>query len=240
MVTLTVDMDTLDLGNADHGPTTGSHVDNLQGLLKATRVPVWDPGPIDGSAGPRTKAALVAFQAGNGLVQDAIVGPMTWGKLIPFPQSSCVPPALPGPSPGEMAVKVFFTCTQDGDQQPPVALTRIVPHSVAVVRTALEQLLMGPNAAEQAAGFSSILSSATAGMLDSVDLEASGRAIVDFADLRPVIPNASASAAAHALLAQLDATVFQFPTVLSVQYRLKGSCDDFFNWLQFSCHDRTR
>lgn len=139
-----------------------------------------------------------------------------------------------------MAAKVFFTCTQDGDQQPPVALTRIAPHSVTVVRTDFEQLLMGPNAAEQAAGFSSIFSSATAGMLDSVDLEASGRAIVDFADLRPVIPNASASAAALALLAQLDATVFQFPTVLSVQYRLNGSCDDFFNWLQFSCHDRTR
>ena len=47
-------------------------------------------------------------------------------------------------------------------------------------------------------------------------------------------------ARAPALLAQLDATVFQFPTVPPVQYRINGSCDDFFNCVQFSCHDRTR
>lgn len=240
MVSLTVEMGTLDLRKADQVPATGRHVDNLQGLLKGTRTPAWDPGPIDGSAGPRTKAAVELFQAGNGLVQDAIVGPRTWAKLIPFPQSSCIPPASPAPGPGEMAIKVFFTCAPDGDQSPPVGLTRVVPHAVTVLRTALEQLLMGPNAAEQAAGYVSLFSPATAAMLNTVELEAGGRAVVDFADLRAVIPNASASAAAHALLAQLDATVFQFPTVLSVQYRIDGSCDDFFNWLQFSCHDRTR
>jgi len=240
MVLLTVEMDTLDLRNAGQVPATGRHVDNLQGLLKGTRNAAWDPGPIDGSAGPRTKAAVEGFQAGNALVQDAIVGPRTWGKLIPFPESSCIPPASRAPGSGEMAVRVFFTCGQDGDQSLPVGLTRVVPHAVQVLRTALGQLIMGPSAPERAAGFVSIFSSATEGMLNVVELEPGGRAIVDFADLRPVIPNASASAAALALLAQLDATVFQFPTVLSVQYRINGSCDDFFNWLQLSCHDRTR
>ncbi len=84
MAQVTVNMDTIDLRKADNSPVTGKHVDNLQGLLKATRKPNQDPGPIDGKGGPKTKAAVVAFQGANGLDKDGIVGPLTWGKLIPF------------------------------------------------------------------------------------------------------------------------------------------------------------
>jgi hypothetical protein len=82
MVTVTVDMDVIDLREADTNLVTGSHVDNLQGLLKGTRNPAWDPGPIDGLGGTRTRAAVVAFQEDNTLEPDAIVGPLTWGELI--------------------------------------------------------------------------------------------------------------------------------------------------------------
>ena len=82
MVAVTVDMDVIDLRNADDEHVTGSQVDNLQGLLHGTRNPAWDPGPIDGLGGPRTRAAVVAFQEHNVLEQDAIVGPLTWGELI--------------------------------------------------------------------------------------------------------------------------------------------------------------
>jgi len=34
-----------------------------------------------GPFGPKTHAAVVAFQASNGLTADGIVGPKTWGKL---------------------------------------------------------------------------------------------------------------------------------------------------------------
>jgi peptidoglycan hydrolase-like protein with peptidoglycan-binding domain len=81
---VTVKMDVIDLRNAQRALVLGRHVDNLQGLLKGTRDPAWDPGPIDGLGGPRTRAAVIAFQGANSLVQDAIVGPLTWGKLIPF------------------------------------------------------------------------------------------------------------------------------------------------------------
>lgn len=77
-------MEFVDLRDAQHEVVSGRHVDNLQGLLKGTRNPAWDPGPIDGLGGPRTKAAVVAFQRANGLEPDAIVGPLTWGRLIPF------------------------------------------------------------------------------------------------------------------------------------------------------------
>lgn len=86
VVSLTVHMDTVDLRNAAVELVTGSHVDNLQGLLKGTRTPQWDPGPIDGVGGPLTRQAVVAFQADTGLEADAIVGPITWGELIPFPR----------------------------------------------------------------------------------------------------------------------------------------------------------
>ena len=40
-----------------------------------------DPGPIDGDAGPRTVAALTAFQRVSGLVPDGIPGPRTIAQL---------------------------------------------------------------------------------------------------------------------------------------------------------------
>jgi lysozyme len=42
----------------------------------------FDPGPVDGQLGPRTKAAIRAFQAQNPpLVVDGICGPQTLEKL---------------------------------------------------------------------------------------------------------------------------------------------------------------
>ena len=62
MSSVSVKMDLVDLRNAQNAIVLGRHVDNLQGLLKATRDPNWDPGPIDGLGGLPTKAAVVAFQ----------------------------------------------------------------------------------------------------------------------------------------------------------------------------------
>lgn len=42
----------------------------------------FDPGPIDGSMGSGTKAALIAFQKANGLKGDGVCGPKTWRALL--------------------------------------------------------------------------------------------------------------------------------------------------------------
>lgn len=44
----------------------------------------FDPGPIDGKMGERTKKAVVEFQKTNALEPDGIVGRKTWSKLQGF------------------------------------------------------------------------------------------------------------------------------------------------------------
>lgn len=41
----------------------------------------YDPGPVDGKMGKRTKSALIAFQKAHGLQPDGIAGPRTLAKL---------------------------------------------------------------------------------------------------------------------------------------------------------------
>lgn len=147
-------------------------------------------------------------------------------------------PALPA---GAMEVAVSFTCDPGGQAAGrPFEVYRAVPSSPQVLTAALTALLAGPTAQEADAGITSWFSSATAGMLRGVTLT-DGRAVVDLRDLRPVIPGAGSSAGSALLLSQLDATVFQFPTVSSVEYRIDGSCTAFTEWVQLGgCTPRTR
>jgi hypothetical protein len=80
----------LDLRKAEQQPVTGKHVRDLQVLLSRVLAAAGngkqpDPIPalvIDGIGGAETKRAIVDFQDRQGLVQDAIVGPLTWRKLL--------------------------------------------------------------------------------------------------------------------------------------------------------------
>jgi len=42
----------------------------------------YDVGPVDGVFGPKTEAAVKAFQTDQGLVVDGIVGRNTWKALF--------------------------------------------------------------------------------------------------------------------------------------------------------------
>ena len=90
MAQVSVTMKTIDLRKAELQPVTGKDVKTLQALLNLflTAGDVGEDGnpiaplALDGTAGAKTKQAALAFQTAAHLATDAIVGPLTWKKLI--------------------------------------------------------------------------------------------------------------------------------------------------------------
>lgn len=100
------------------------------------------------------------------------------------------------------------------------------------LRVALQQLLQGrPATASEPTWFSA----ATARALRGVSVDSAGHAVVDFDDLRLLIPNASSSAGSGMLLDELNATVFSVSAIRSVDYLIEGHCERFWEWLQRTC-----
>lgn len=140
-------------------------------------------------------------------------------------------PRPPSPAPSTVTVSVYFHKGQATDPAQVVAVTRAVPRSGDIPSATLGQLLAGPTAAERNAGYSSWFSQETAQMLRGTRIS-NGTAYADFGDLRTVIPNASSSYGSGMLLAELDATLRQFPNVHSTVYSLNGDVAAFYEWLQ--------
>ncbi len=78
--------DTINLRQAEARVVTGKDVKTLQALLNlfltgedGSPIP---PPALDGAAGAKTKQAVLAFQTAAHLATDAVVGPLTWRKLM--------------------------------------------------------------------------------------------------------------------------------------------------------------
>jgi peptidoglycan hydrolase-like protein with peptidoglycan-binding domain len=56
----------------------GSSGDAVRQLQSALRALGFDPGAVDGQFGPRTEAAVKAFQRAQGIAVDGVVGDITW------------------------------------------------------------------------------------------------------------------------------------------------------------------
>ena len=65
-------MDTIKRGSS------GYQVKVLQQLLRMWGLVL----TVDGECGPRTEAAIKAYQTGTGLESDGVCGPKTWAKLL--------------------------------------------------------------------------------------------------------------------------------------------------------------
>jgi peptidoglycan hydrolase-like protein with peptidoglycan-binding domain len=90
MAQIVVRLNTIDLRKVELQPVAGEDIKTLQALLNlfltagdvgedGTPIP---PLTLDGTAGAKTKEALLAFQTAAHLATDAIVGPLTWEKLV--------------------------------------------------------------------------------------------------------------------------------------------------------------
>ena len=157
------------------------------------------------------------------------------------PATTATPPECREPAPTSgvgMVLTVYYTC---GPSRTPTAdkfVYREVPPSDLVLTRTMEELVKGPDVVERAAGFVSFFSAETVDAFAGVTLNA-GRATIDFRGLE-TIDNISTSSGSEFFLANLNANTFQFGTIDAVEYRLNGSCDEFWNLLQRDCQLVTR
>lgn len=158
--------------------------------------------------------------------------------------SQACPNNMPAPtattlSVNTQVVKLAFASGDWSDCANVELFDRTINETADPIGTAFLLLLAGPSPAETADGAQSLFTQETVGMLRSVDFN-DGLLVIGFDDLRPVINNASTSCMSASLLAQLDATAFQFPEVERVTYEIGGSCDTFYNWLERDCGESQR
>ncbi len=144
-----------------------------------------------------------------------------------------------GGDPSGIEVDVYYGVADSSDCGEVEAYTRRLDDDFEIYRQAFQQLVAGPSASEVADGAASMFSADTADVTKSAILT-NGLLTVDFADLRPLIPNASTSCGSEALLAQLNGTAFQFTQIDRTRYLIDGSCNDFANWLQRECFETDR
>lgn len=185
---------------------------------------------------------LTTDSAANGSTLEATVIALNFSGS-PAPTTLLGPPAQGrgggppgriggGTAPGQTEVSAFFLLR--GFLDDPIRVTRSVPSTAGVMRAAMDQLLAGPTEAEQADGLGTAFLPGASGKLGEVKINSDGEAVVDLPS-GFFGPGVGTTTGSSLLLRQLDTTVFQFPTVGSVEYRLDGSCEAFFEALQLLC-----
>jgi sporulation and spore germination protein len=140
-----------------------------------------------------------------------------------------VPAAIPEPATTHV-VSIYAPRGLGSNCGRVMPLKRVV-RGPALLQGAMRALLSGPTKLERARGYGGWFSTTTAGHLRSVRV--SHRvAYVDFRSFAAHVPNASTSCGSTLLLAQLDRTVAQFPTLKRAVYSFDGSRQAFYEWLQ--------
>ncbi len=135
-----------------------------------------------------------------------------------------------------MTIKIYLS---DGNNNPNFedcgkvrAVTRTIPKTKAVAKTALDELVKGATEAEKARNLSSIFSGETKSIIKSVNIK-KGAAYVNLDDW--VIENlgaATTSCGAFTFITPIEKTLMQFPNVKRVFFAIEGSPKDFYDWMQ--------
>lgn len=143
------------------------------------------------------------------------------------------------PGDGEMSVTIFAECAPDYLYPNYAApIMRNVSAGSEVIQATLNALLRGLTEEEIATGLSSVFRPETANSLNSVRLDGSALTVDLNDDI--LVGSYSTSTGSLYFMSELQANLFQFEDVETIEFRLNGSCEAFFNWLQGSCQIQTR
>jgi hypothetical protein len=139
------------------------------------------------------------------------------------------------------AVEVFFNRDDPDECGAVKGYPRSAPTGADPIRFAFDELVKGPAAAETTAGAFSFFSSDTADAIRDITVNGD-KLTVDFEDVQAVLgtTGAGTSCGSAALLAQLNATAFQFDAIDTVRYEMEGDCNEFGAMVQTDCIEATR
>lgn len=84
--------------------TWGALCDDIRSIQRQLQNKGFNPGAVDGIAGPKTYNAVIAFQKANGLTADGMVGPASLAKLSNSGYSDSAQPVLQKGSKGSAVV----------------------------------------------------------------------------------------------------------------------------------------
>jgi spore germination protein GerM len=115
---------------------------------------------------------------------------------------------------------------------------RFIDPNVSVYEASLNQLFQGPTEAEKNQGFSSFFSNKTKNILKSVKVSGT-TAYVNLTDIRTIIPNASSSCGSAQFLSSVEETLKHDRKITAVRYAIEGSPQDFYDWIQIGCDQKT-
>ena len=140
-----------------------------------------------------------------------------------------------------MTIKVYFSNNKNGvdDCAKVQPVTRTIPKTSAVAKAALEQLLAGPTEQERAQGYFSWFSQDTKSALLGVKVK-NKTAYVNLKDIRQTITSASSSCGSTILMAQLENTLKQFPSIKRAFFAIEGSPEEFYGFQQMECPDELK
>ena len=104
----------------------GSIGTRVRALQEALRARGFNPGVPDGSFGPGTEAAVLAFQRSEGLLADGVVGPRT-AAALDLMDVPPIPSVLPGVTVAIVAQMFPATPIRNIEQHLPTVLEALVP-----------------------------------------------------------------------------------------------------------------
>jgi hypothetical protein len=182
--------------------------------------------------------AVVVFRS---LVDSPEAGPTTTTTTT-VPTTTAAPAAFPSvttsppdfdcrrdPPRGDqtLVVRLFYACGDDEAIGSTWVYREIEAGSGSLTLT-MRALVAGPEPDERGDGFRSLFSPATADAVLSVARDG-GAVVVDLIDLGPM-PMLKVGVEGSTFLAALNNTMFQHEEVASVEYRIEGSCDRFWEY----------